>query len=276
MTYLNYFFLLLIFVLMSITATLHAQSNVTKIYPISNEQVLKENDNIIVNYDVVKIGKRDRLITKITFDYDGEIIYPTSLSGNGIGKVKPGKDKKIIWNTIADGYELEEGTLLHKINPEIKRFGGGRSNALWGVFPLIGHKKVNTKDTQNSHLYTTVVAWSLVGSAVATKIVSNNIYQKYDDVYETPFHEELAQPHYNRANAFHKTYVGLLSSGILLMVAEGVMIYRKGANNDRELSRFDKGNKSVKKKKRKKKRKRKALFLMPQNDGLTFYYSLNF
>ncbi len=276
MNYLNYFPIVVLFLLIDISPQLFAQSNVEEINPISNVQLFKENENIIVNYDVVGLGKRDRLVTKITFDYDGEVVYPSSLSGNGIGKVRPGNDKKIIWNPIADDYELNEDSYLDPIiDAKIRRFGGGRANALWGIIPSIGHKRVNTKDDQTTHFSSTVLAWSLVGSGIASKLISMSIYDKYDNVYESPFHKKLAQPYYNRANNFHKAYIGLLSSGVFIMLAEGVMIYRKGAKNDKALSKFD-GNKSKKKRKRKKKRRSKALLLVPQNNGLSFHYSLNF
>ncbi|MFC5411189.1 hypothetical protein ACFPMF_17845 [Larkinella bovis] len=208
---------------------------------------------IEVLYDLTGNQPADSVYLRIRSQTNG-LLNPTAqyLSGDWGQDVQPGTNRRIVWQTLANGFELDENiraTILVKTapstapqtslatkvpEPEPKRKyrpGGPEFALLSVVAPGVGNIFVQSPRPVIGHrLGITTACYGLLFYGLVERKKSRDEYA----LYEQQRNRAAAQPYYDRANDHHHRYFIATRLSGAIWVTDIVATFIKGVRNQKQ------------------------------------------
>jgi hypothetical protein len=233
-----------------------------------------------IRYDIVNsVPDRQHEVEFYVIDNRGGIVFPDSLRGDIGSGVKPGRNKKIIWDIYTE-YDVVYGDFNPKIILDGRgKFGvkGGPSNALLSVLvPGLGdyfvedHRKMKIKPW-----YRTATTYAFMGMGIASLKNRNEVpavigepgyYPNYISIgegqriwYEEWRDDYVLEPGYTEYWLFRYDAEVFLGVGITCWLVDVIWVTRRGIRNNKIKNNiFD------------------NLTLVPVRQGMGLSYTYNF
>ena len=179
------------------------------------------DDRVIISYDIYNARPGELFDIQVRIcDKGGKVIEAKSLSGD-IGKVTPGKGKKIYWDCRKDFSSFNEHiyaeVIAHPISQPVTGISKGKAVALSTAFPGLGSAKI----TGNKfHYIAGAVGYGALATASYLYIQGNNTYDKYLESADP----EERKNYYDDARSKLNSSKILFIAGACAWLADYVMI----------------------------------------------------
>lgn len=153
---------------------------------INNVEIDFKNNDLVITYDLVNCPTNTIYDIKVFIQKKGDtnLITPKILNGS-FENVKPGIQKKITWNPLPEGIELngEFKAILSLNNPNKFKFKNGPSNAFLSMI-LPGWGSMRVQSTKFPLILTGGYIYSIYGIYQTNNLINELNSQKYNQTQE--------------------------------------------------------------------------------------------
>lgn len=202
---------------------------------ITNVEIDFKNNDLVVTYDLVNCPSNTIYDIEIYIQKKGDtnLIFPRILNGS-YEKVKPGQEKKITWNPLPEGIELngEFKAILSLSNPTKFKIKNGPSNIFLSMI-LPGWGSLRVQSSKFPFIFTGGYIYSLYSIHQINNQIYNLNNQKLNSKTQSSSYEITSQIDELKIRKENYFYIasGIWLTDVLFTLIKGSINVSKQKNN---------------------------------------------